>query len=62
MTRLPYDAVVVGAGPAGSAAAAMLAQSGRDVLLLEKASFPRSKVCGEFLSGAALEHVRVERG
>ncbi len=55
MPRLPYDVVVVGAGPAGSAAAATLAQSGRDVLLLEKACFPRSKVCGEFLSGAALE-------
>lgn len=48
-----YDAVVVGAGPAGSAAAAVLAASGRRVLLLEKDRFPRPKVCGEFLSATA---------
>jgi flavin-dependent dehydrogenase len=49
------DAIVVGAGPAGSAAAAMLAARGRRVLVLEKERFPRRKVCGEFLSGDALE-------
>ena len=48
-----YDAVVIGAGPAGSAAAAVLAGSGRRVLLLEKDRFPRPKVCGEFLSATA---------
>jgi menaquinone-9 beta-reductase len=51
----PLDAIVVGAGPAGSAAAAMLAARGRRVLVLEKERFPRRKVCGEFLSGDALE-------
>jgi flavin-dependent dehydrogenase len=50
----PRDAIVVGAGPAGSAAAAVLASAGRRVLLLEKDRFPRAKVCGEFLSGDAL--------
>jgi flavin-dependent dehydrogenase len=49
-----WDAVVVGAGPAGSAAAIVLARFGRSVLLLEKDVFPRHKVCGEFLSADAL--------
>ena len=49
-----FDAVVVGAGPAGSAAATVLAGFGRRVLLLEKDAFPRHKVCGEFLSADAL--------
>lgn len=50
-----YDVVVVGAGPAGAAAAATLARGSRSVLLLEKDRFPRHKVCGEFLSGSAVE-------
>ena len=41
------DVIVVGAGPAGSTAAAYLARSGLDVLLLEKSMFPRPKVCGD---------------
>lgn len=49
-----WDAVVVGAGPAGSAAATVLAGLGRRVLVLEKDVFPRHKVCGEFLSADAL--------
>jgi flavin-dependent dehydrogenase len=49
-----FDAVVVGAGPAGSAAATILASLQRRVLLLEKDAFPRNKVCGEFLSADAL--------
>ena len=49
-----YDAAVVGAGPAGSAAAATLAQRGRSVLLLEKERFPRHKVCGALLSADAM--------
>ena len=49
-----FDTAVVGAGPAGSAAAAVLARGGRRVLLLEKDTLPRPKVCGEFLSSDAL--------
>lgn len=49
-----YDAVIIGAGPAGSAAATLLARAGRRVLLIEKDRFPRNKVCGELLSAGAL--------
>ena len=45
--RLDADAIVVGAGPGGSAAAWHLAARGRRVLLLEKQSFPRDKACGD---------------
>jgi geranylgeranyl reductase family protein len=41
-----WDAIVVGAGPAGSTAAYHLATAGADVLLLDRARFPRDKPCG----------------
>ncbi|WP_369016043.1 geranylgeranyl reductase family protein [Streptomyces sp. B1866] len=44
------DVIVVGAGPAGSTTAYYLAKAGLDVLLLEKTSFPREKVCGDGLT------------
>ena len=49
-----YDAIVVGAGPAGSACACLLSQQGVKVLLLDKAKFPRDKVCGDAIGGKAL--------
>ncbi|MPZ73790.1 MAG: geranylgeranyl reductase family protein [Nitriliruptorales bacterium] len=49
------DAVVIGAGPAGSAAAAFLADAGRDVILVEKDGFPRDKVCGDGLTPRAVK-------
>jgi flavin-dependent dehydrogenase len=45
-----WDAVVVGAGPAGSATALLLARAGARVLLLDRARFPRDKPCSEYLS------------
>ncbi|MFI1655089.1 geranylgeranyl reductase family protein [Streptomyces sp. NPDC020472] len=49
--------IVVGAGPAGSAAAAHLARAGVDVLLLEKSGFPREKVCGDGLTPGAVHQL-----
>jgi menaquinone-9 beta-reductase len=47
---MSYDAVVIGAGPAGSCAALALARQDRAVAIVEKTAFPRRKVCGEFVS------------
>lgn len=52
-----YDAVIVGAGPAGSSLGLRMARRGRTCALLERANFPRTKVCGEYLSPAALREL-----
>ncbi len=49
------DVIVVGAGPSGATTAYYLAQAGLDVLLLEKARFPREKVCGDGLTPRAVK-------
>ena len=49
--------IVVGAGPAGSSTAYHLARAGVDVLLLEKAQFPREKVCGDGLTPRAVHQL-----
>lgn len=50
-----YDAIVVGAGPGGSATAYHLAAAGLHVALLEKTAFPREKVCGDGLTPRAVK-------
>ncbi len=49
MSEQRWDAVVVGAGPAGSIAALVLARAGARVALADKASFPRDKACGDLI-------------
>jgi geranylgeranyl reductase family protein len=49
MTERSFDAVVVGAGPAGSVAALVLARAGASVALVDKAAFPRDKACGDLV-------------
>lgn len=49
--------VVVGAGPAGTAAAITAARAGLDVAVVDKATFPRDKICGDGLTTGALRHL-----
>ena len=53
-----YDVAIVGAGPAGTACALALRHSGLRVALLDKAQFPRDKVCGDAVPGHALKALR----
>jgi len=48
------DVAIVGAGPAGAAAAIVLAEAGRSVVLTDKATFPRDKICGDGITTGAL--------
>src|SRR6476659_5922426 len=49
--------LIVGAGPAGTAAAIRLARAGRDVTIVDKARFPRDKCCGDGLTAGALRRL-----
>jgi menaquinone-9 beta-reductase len=57
MTELPehVDVLIVGAGPAGSAAGITLAAAGREVLMIDRDDFPRDKVCGDGLIPDAIQ-------
>ena len=54
MMEQRYDAVVIGAGPAGASVAILLARAGWSVALVEKQRFPRRKVCGECIAASNL--------
>jgi len=49
-----FDVIVCGAGPAGSAAATVLARGGARVLMLDRAKFPRNKLCGDTINPGAV--------
>lgn len=53
-----FDVAIVGAGPAGSAAAILLARQGYHVGLIDKACFPRDKACAEYMSPAIEDILR----
>jgi flavin-dependent dehydrogenase len=53
-TDLEADALVIGAGPAGSATAALLARRGWRVVVADREHFPREKACSEYMSPAAV--------
>lgn len=59
MTSTSVEVLVVGAGPAGSAAAAWAARAGHEVLLVDAAEFPRDKACGDGLTPRAVEQLRL---
>lgn len=53
-----FDVIVIGAGPAGAAAAATAARDGLRVALVDKARFPRQKLCGGLFSGRSMRHLQ----
>ena len=57
MSTLKGDIAIVGAGPAGCAAAITAARARRRVVLIDRARFPRDKCCGDGLTTAALRHL-----
>ena len=53
-----YDIIIVGAGPAGSSAALYAQKLGLKTILLDKATFPRDKICGDALSGKSVRYMK----
>jgi len=53
----PFDVVVAGAGPAGAATALRLARAGFRVAAVDRAAFPRDKICSEYMSPEGVRHL-----
>jgi len=58
MAKNSFDLIIVGGGPAGATAALFAHRLGLNALLVDKAKFPRDKICGDALSGLALGIMR----
>ncbi len=59
MFKTDYDAVIIGGGPAGSVAGFEMARAGMSTAIIERKSFPRETLCGEFLSAEVTDHLKV---
>lgn len=57
MSKVSTDLLIVGAGPAGSAAAAWAARAGKSVVIIDKEKFPRDKACGDGLTPRAIKEL-----
>jgi len=53
-----YDVIVVGAGPGGATTATLVSRKGLRVLMLDKESFPRDKICGDAISGKSVDALK----
>lgn len=58
MSSGTHDVAIVGAGPAGAATALYAARAGLDVVLIDKRTFPRDKICGDAVARKSLSHLR----
>ena len=58
VNRVMLDVLIVGAGPAGTVAAAVLARSGARVRIVDRARFPRDKLCGDTVNPGTLTILR----
>jgi flavin-dependent dehydrogenase len=54
-TSKHFDVIIVGAGPAGASCALALQNANLNILLLDKHSFPRDKVCGDAIGGRSIK-------
>ena len=54
------DILIIGGGPAGSACAWKLRESGLDVMILDKKQFPRDKICAGWITPAVVDELRLD--